>query len=108
MPHEAGPDNDPFATITRDAFAAWIKKEPLLFAPDTAVLYSNFGFDLLAISLSAAGKKPCPELLKENVTGPLGMNDTGFTLGDEQKKRFMPGHAPDGRRCPMFRLVQSS
>jgi len=72
VPHEAGPDNDPFATITRDAFAAWIKKEPLLFAPDTAVLYSNFGFDLLAISLSAAGKKPCPELLKENVTGPLG------------------------------------
>ena len=66
VPHEAGPDNDPFATITRDAFAAWIKKEPLLFAPDTAVLYSNFGFDLLAISLSAAGKKPCPELLKEN------------------------------------------
>jgi len=58
VPHEASPDNDPFATITRDAFAAWIKKEPLLFAPDTAVLYSNFGFDLLAISLSAAGKKP--------------------------------------------------
>jgi len=96
VPHEAGPDNDPFATITRDALAAWIKKEPLLFAPGTAMLYSNFGFDLLAMSLSAAGKKPYPELLKENVTGPLGMNDTGFTLSDEQKKRFMSGHAPDG------------
>jgi D-alanyl-D-alanine-carboxypeptidase/D-alanyl-D-alanine-endopeptidase len=64
------------------------------------VLYSNFGFDLLAMSLSAAGKKPYPELLKENVTGPLGMNDTGFTLSDEQKKRFMPGHAPDGTEMP--------
>ena len=78
VPHEAGPDNDPFATITRDAFAAWIKKEPLLFAPGTAVLYSNFGFDLLAMSLSAAGKKPYPELLKENVTGPLGMKRHGL------------------------------
>ena len=101
MPHEAGPDNDPFATLTRDAFAAWIKKEPLLFAPDTAVLYSNFGFDLLAISLSAAGKKPCPELLKENVTGPS-------RLMMSKRSASCPGHAPDGRRCPMFRLVQSS
>src|SRR4026208_1110461 len=51
VPHEAGPDTDPFSTITRDAFAAWIKKEPLLFSPGSAVLYSNFGFDLLAMSL---------------------------------------------------------
>ena len=63
VPHEDGPDTDPFATITRDAFAAWIKREPLLFAPGTAVLYSNFGFDLLAMSLSAAAKKPYPDLL---------------------------------------------
>jgi D-alanyl-D-alanine-carboxypeptidase/D-alanyl-D-alanine-endopeptidase len=100
VPHEDGPDTDPFATITRDAFAAWIKKEPLLFAPGTAVLYSNFGFDLLAMSLSAAAKKPYPDLLQENITGPIGMKDTGFTLTDEQKKRFMPGHAPDGTESP--------
>ncbi len=28
------------------------------------------------------------------------MKDTGFTLTDEQKKRFMPGHAPDGTEMP--------
>ncbi len=98
VPHEAGPDTDPFVTITRDAFAAWIKKEPLLFTPGTAVLYSNFGFDLLAMSLSAAGKKPYPDLL--HITVPLGMKDTVFTLTDEQKKRFMPGHGPDGTELP--------
>jgi serine-type D-Ala-D-Ala carboxypeptidase/endopeptidase len=100
VPHEAGPDTDPFSTITRDAFAAWIKKEPLLFSPGSAVLYSNFGFDLLAMSLSAAAKKPYPDLLQESITGPIGMKDTGFTLTDEQKKRFMPGHAPDGTEMP--------
>ncbi len=60
LPHEPGPDSDPFAPITRDAFAAWLKKEPLLFKPASSVLYSNFGFDLLAIALSEAAKKPYP------------------------------------------------
>ncbi len=100
VPHEAGPDTDPFATITPEAFAAWIKTKPLLFAPGSSVHYSNFGFDLLAMALSAAGKKPYPDLLKEEITGPLAMNDTGFTLTDEQKKRFMPGHGFDGSEMP--------
>ena len=60
------------------------------------MLYSNFGFDLLAMALSAAAKKPYPELLKEHITGPVEMKDTGFTLTDEQKKRSMQGQAPDG------------
>ncbi len=100
VPHEAGPDTDPFATITPEAFAAWIKKEPLLFAPGSSVLYSNFGFDLLAMALSTAAKKPYPDLLKDEITRPLGMNDTTFTLTDEQKKRFMPGHGFDGGEMP--------
>lgn len=58
VPHEPGPDSDPFATITPDAFAAWIKETPLLFEPGTSVLYSNFGFDLLAIALSKSARTP--------------------------------------------------
>jgi CubicO group peptidase (beta-lactamase class C family) len=50
--------------------------------PGTAIVYSNFGFDLLAIALSEAAKKPYPELLKETITGPLGMKDRGFALTD--------------------------
>ncbi len=100
VPHRPGPAEDPFSTIMRDAFAAWINTEPLLFAPGSAILYSNFGFDLLAMAMSAAAKKPYPDLLKENVTGPLGMKDTGFTLSDEQKARFMMGHDFDGKPLP--------
>jgi serine-type D-Ala-D-Ala carboxypeptidase/endopeptidase len=100
VPHEPGPDDDPYATITREAFAAWLKQKPLLFAPGTSILYSNFGFDLLAVALLEAAKRPYPELLKEKITGPLGMKDTGFVLTDEQKKRFMQGHAPDGTAMP--------
>jgi len=100
VPHEPGPDDDPFATITRDAFTAWLKQNPLLFAPGTSILYSNFGFDLLAIALSEAAKKPYPELLKGKITGPLGMKDTGFVLTNEQQTRVMQGHAPDGTAMP--------
>lgn len=100
VPHQPAPDDDPFSTITRDAFAGWIKKEPLLFAPGSSILYSNFGFDLLAMAMSAAAKKPYPDLLKENITGPLGMKDTGFTLTDEQKARFMMGHDFEGKPLP--------
>src|SRR5271157_5960965 len=58
VPHEPGPADDPFATITLDAFVSWLKANPLLFTPGTAVSYSNFGFDLLAAALSAAAQRP--------------------------------------------------
>jgi CubicO group peptidase (beta-lactamase class C family) len=64
------------------------------------VLYSNFGLDLLAIALSEGAKKPYPEILQEQIAGPLAMKDTGFSLNEEQKKRFMAGHAPDGTITP--------
>jgi D-alanyl-D-alanine-carboxypeptidase/D-alanyl-D-alanine-endopeptidase len=100
VPHKPGPVNDPFAPITRKAFASWLKKEPLLYPPGTGVLYSNFAFDLLSIGLSEAAKKPYPELLKEKVTRPLGMNDTTFVLTAEQKKRLMQGHNFGGKAMP--------
>ena len=101
LPHEPGSDADPFAPITRDGFAAWLKKERLMFAPGHSVLYSNFGFDLLAIALSEAAKRPYPDLLRDTITGPLAMKDTGFTLTDEQKGRLMRGHGFDGALMPI-------
>jgi D-alanyl-D-alanine-carboxypeptidase/D-alanyl-D-alanine-endopeptidase len=100
LPHEPGPKDDPLAPITIDAFANWVKTEPLLFKPGHSVLYSNFGFDLLSHALANAAKKPYPELLEEHVTGPLAMKDTVFKLSDEQKQRLMQGHNFDGSPLP--------
>jgi len=100
VPHEHGPPEDPFAPITRDAFAEWLKTEKMLFEPGTGVLYSNFGFDLLAIALSEAASEPYPSLLKKHITGPLGMDDTTFKLTKAQEKRFMQGHGFDGKALP--------
>jgi len=100
LPHKPGPADDPFAPITRAGFATWLKTEPLLFAPGTGVLYSNFAFDVLSIALSEAAKTPYPELLKTRVTEPLGLTDTAFVLTDAQKARLMQGHGFDGKAMP--------
>ena len=73
----------------------------LLFEPGTSVLYSNFGFDLLAIALSKSAKKPYPELLKELITAPLGMKDTVFEPSDEQRSRLMRTQSPDDEDLPV-------
>jgi len=100
LPREPGPENDPFATITMKAMSDWLKKTTPIYPPGTGVLYSNVGFDLLAIAMSNAAKKPYPELLNEYVTGPLGMKDTIFEPSEAQKKRFMQGRGFDGKPLP--------
>ena len=100
VPHAPGPPDNPFVNITPAAFAAWLKANPLLFAPGSAVLYSNFGFDLLAAALSAAAGKPYPALLAERVLNPLGLSHTAFAPSAGQTPRLMQGHGFDGAPLP--------
>ncbi len=100
VPRADGPPEDPFATITHDAFADWLQTNPLQFAPGRSIAYSNFGFDILSAALSEAGGKPYPQLLAERITGPLDMTDTGFERTEAMADRLMTGHAPDGAPLP--------
>jgi serine-type D-Ala-D-Ala carboxypeptidase/endopeptidase len=100
VPHEPGPPDNPFVHITREAFVAWLKANPLLFTPGTAVSYSNFGFDLLAAALSAAAKKPYPNLIAARALTPLSLTDTTFAPSGDQTARLMYGHNFDGAAMP--------
>ncbi|WP_371170511.1 D-alanyl-D-alanine-carboxypeptidase/endopeptidase AmpH [Aliiroseovarius sp. 2305UL8-7] len=102
VPRASSPQDDPFKTITLDAFADWLRDTPLLFAPSTSIAYSNFGFDLLSAGLSTAGGAAYEDLLAERITGPLKMEDTGFVVSAEMADRLMTGHAPDG--TPMLEV----
>ena len=88
--------DDPFGTVTREACIAALKADPLLFAPGTGVLYSNFAFDPLAQALAHAAGKPYAQLLAERVLQPMGMKDTVFDLRDGDAARVMHGHDFDG------------
>jgi serine-type D-Ala-D-Ala carboxypeptidase/endopeptidase len=59
-----GPDDDPFQTMTKDAFIKNLQSGQLLFAPGTGVLYSNFAFDLLAQALANVAGTAYDELLR--------------------------------------------
>jgi serine-type D-Ala-D-Ala carboxypeptidase/endopeptidase len=97
-----GPAEDPFRTLTQDAYIKGLQSDPLLFAPGSGGLYSNFAFDLLAAALANAGGKPYHQLLKESVLDPAGLKDTVMTLRPGDAPRLMRGHNSDGK--PMLHV----
>jgi serine-type D-Ala-D-Ala carboxypeptidase/endopeptidase len=98
--HPPAPADDPFRTITKEAFIQNLQGAPLLFAPGTGALYSNFGFDLLAQALAGAAGKPYEELLRESALKPAGLESTVFAPDAEQQKRVMRGHDFNGALMP--------
>jgi len=99
LPREMGEAPEgvmPRAWPTRADRSNWLSHYQLPWAPGTVASYSNLGFDLLADAIETSGGKPYPDLLRERVTGPLGMADTGFSPTPEQCKRLMIGSGIGG------------
>ncbi len=97
---EPGPADDPFSTLTKETYIEALSGAPQLFASGTGGLYSNFGFDMLAVALGNAAGKPYEALLADRVLGPIGLGDTVFAPGDDDKARLMQGHGFDGSALP--------
>ena len=95
-----GPADDPFRTLTQEAYIKGLQSDPLLFAPGAGGLYSNFAFDLLAAALAHAGGKPYEQLLKQIVLDPAGLKDTVLALRDGDAPRLLQGHNFDGKPMP--------
>ncbi|HWC97452.1 MAG TPA: serine hydrolase [Candidatus Sulfopaludibacter sp.] len=67
-------------------------------------LYSNLGFTVLGAALANRGRTAYPELLRREITGPLGLHDTAISLSPEQARRFMQGHGYHGEPTPAWDL----
>lgn len=76
------------------SFAGNLGSNALLFRPGAGVLYSNVGFDLLAMALSGAAGAPYADLLQTRVLTPIGLENTGYErpAGDN----IMVGHDWNG------------
>jgi D-alanyl-D-alanine-carboxypeptidase/D-alanyl-D-alanine-endopeptidase len=94
------PADNPFQTMTKEALIRNLQGDPLLFAPGTGALYSNFAFDLLAQALANAAGKSYEDVLRERVLDPVGLASTVFTPNTEQRTRLMQGHDFDGKPLP--------
>jgi D-alanyl-D-alanine-carboxypeptidase/D-alanyl-D-alanine-endopeptidase len=90
----------PTAERSKEDYVRWLTPGALLFAPGTGVLYSNFGFDLLAQALGNVAGEPYPSLLKKRVLDPASLKDTSFDLSEAEQSRAMQGHNFDGSPMP--------
>lgn len=70
-------------------FAAALAKEPLLFEPGTRWNYS-LCHDVLAALVEVVDGRQFGAYVRDEITGPLGMHDTGFYLSEEQRSRLAP------------------
>lgn len=77
-------------------YAKLIATLPLRSEPGTAWYYSH-STDILGALVEVAGKKPLDLLVKERVTGPLGMTDTAFFQPESQRARFAQPAKNDGQ-----------
>jgi len=94
MPDNFAPadPNNPYADYHAAELYQFIKQHGLVKPADATFLYSNLGFGLLGQALSNRAAMPYPQLLKEQITVPLGLKDTVVTLTPQQQSRFIPGH----------------
>ena len=75
---------------------AFFKTCELPHAPGEKASYSNIGMGLLGCALTRAVKaRDLDAALREYVTGPLGLSDTGIRLPADAAKRLTGGHTGD-------------
>jgi D-alanyl-D-alanine-carboxypeptidase/D-alanyl-D-alanine-endopeptidase len=96
VPLDPPPNSPPFAWPTTADRFAWLADFTLPWAPGSVAAYSNVGIDLLSDALAATTDKRYADLLRERITGPLGMSDTVLEPSEEQCARFMTGYGIPG------------
>ena len=70
----------------QDRWLAELADLPLAHQPGERLTYS-VATDVLGIVLSRLEGKPLSEILTERILGPLGMTDTGFSVGSSGRRR---------------------
>ncbi len=73
--------------LTAREYAKVLAKLPLKNEPGTAFNYSH-STDVLGAVVEVAGGKTLDVLIRERITGPLGMNDTVFFQPEAKRARF--------------------
>jgi len=75
--------------------------------PGTEFMYSNAGYSILQQLTIDVEKKPYPEITREKIFQPLGMNNSSFEqpLPADLLKNACAGHSADGKTLAMKRYV---
>lgn len=91
--------SNPFADYGSPQLYAYLASHGVAKPSEAAFLYSNLGVGLLGQALSVRAAKSYADLLREEITGPLGMTDTVVKLSAAQRARFPQGY--DEKHSPV-------
>lgn len=82
MPANFHPKDEanPYVDYTAEQMYAFLASAKLEREPGSVYAYSNFGAGLLGQLIATIAKKPYEVLVKEKITGPLGMKKTSVAL----------------------------
>ncbi|MFN5511196.1 MAG: serine hydrolase domain-containing protein, partial [Burkholderiales bacterium] len=80
-------------SLNTERFVDELSRLPLEFSPGEAWNYS-VSTDVLGVLIERITGKPFAQVLQEGVFDPLGMKDTRFIVGEDQKARFAACYLP--------------
>lgn len=86
---------------TTKALIARFAGKPLDFPPGTSWKYSNSGYILAGAIVEKVTGKPFGDVLREEITGPLGLAHTGYSL-TYPPEGFAKGYLSPGRPAGPF------
>lgn len=84
----------PGAMPPPDEWMRRVGQVPLARQPGERWLY-HLGSEVLGLLLARAAGEPLDAVLRERVLDPLGMADTGFSVGSDRIDRFGPSYSAD-------------
>ncbi len=87
---------------------AFLAKQGLGKPPNPSFLYSNVGFGLLGLALANRAGISYPELLQQEITGPLDLKDTVIGLSPDQRAASCRAMTPNTEKPMRGILTQSS
>ncbi|MDR3702825.1 MAG: serine hydrolase [Candidatus Sulfopaludibacter sp.] len=100
----AGDEREKYTNYHASDLYDFLRRHGLEKPTNTQFLYSNLGFTVLGAALANRARSSYAALLRREIAGPLGMNDTAITLSPEQQSRLMQGYGYYGRRTPAWDL----
>lgn len=101
LPDNLGEDAvDPYGAYDRSRLDAYLLSAKLTADPPCPQSYSNLAAGLLGDLLARSYDTDYETLLRQKITGPLGLTDTTITLNESQRARFEPGFEASDKRAP--------
>jgi CubicO group peptidase (beta-lactamase class C family) len=92
--HPRDPE-DKYAGYTEEDLLAFLSTFKPSRPPGAAYEYSNVGYGLLGVALSHCDHLDFATLVRDRITAPLGMADTGFEPTEEMLRREAVGYDTD-------------